>query len=248
MCGQTAEQFGNSERIIKKHYQGRVSSTVRQALTAPQAAVALTIRCGGTAVIMERFDPEAYLALVEKYKVTHSQLVPTMFSRMLKLPEAVRTRYDLSSLEIAIHAAIARRFGPYKLSLHSGSDKFSVYPTVVHHTRGVVHIEEILAALREQGYRVDVPADEDALIAMAEKRLISSRRTSSGLRIRPSAAACASPTSRLSSQMPGRTRISRVSTIPGTIPARSAIGRRRRSTSWRWLNAIFPATGAPKLP
>ena len=46
---------------------------------------------GGTAIIMERFDPEAYLALVEKYRVTHSQLVPTMFSRMLKLPEDVRT-------------------------------------------------------------------------------------------------------------------------------------------------------------
>ena len=73
--------------------------------SAPQAAVSLTIRHGGTAIIMERFDPESYLALVEKYRVTHSQLVPTMFSRMLKLPAATRRRYDLSSLEIAIHAA-----------------------------------------------------------------------------------------------------------------------------------------------
>ena len=73
--------------------------------SAPQGAVNLTIRCGGTAVIMEHFDPEAYLALVERYQITHSQLVPTMFSRMLKLPEAARLAYDLSSLEIAIHAA-----------------------------------------------------------------------------------------------------------------------------------------------
>jgi len=73
--------------------------------SAPQAAVALTLRNGGTAVIMERFDPEAYLALIEKYKVTHSQLVPTMFSRLLKLPAEARSRHDLSSLEIAIHAA-----------------------------------------------------------------------------------------------------------------------------------------------
>ncbi|HML07668.1 MAG TPA: AMP-binding protein [Xanthobacteraceae bacterium] len=73
--------------------------------SAPQAAVNLTIRQGGTAIIMERFDAERYLRLVEAYKVTHSQLVPTMFSRMLKLPEAVRRRYDVSSLEIAIHAA-----------------------------------------------------------------------------------------------------------------------------------------------
>jgi len=73
--------------------------------SAPQAAVSLTIRSGGTVIIMEHFDPEQYLQLVERYKVTHSQLVPTMFSRMLKLPEEVRSRYDLSSLEIAIHAA-----------------------------------------------------------------------------------------------------------------------------------------------
>ncbi|MEY4752143.1 MAG: hypothetical protein RIQ60_4357 [Pseudomonadota bacterium] len=72
---------------------------------APQANVSLVIRNGGTAVIMEQFDAEHYLQLVERYHVTHTQLVPTMFSRMLKLPEAVRRRYDLSSLEIAIHAA-----------------------------------------------------------------------------------------------------------------------------------------------
>ena len=73
--------------------------------SAPQAAVNLTIRQGGTVIIMERFDPEAYLSLIEQYSATHSQLVPTMFSRMLKLPEAVRKSYDLSSLEIAVHAA-----------------------------------------------------------------------------------------------------------------------------------------------
>ncbi len=73
--------------------------------SAPQAAVNLAIRMGATCVIMERFDPEQYLALIEKHRVTHSQLVPTMFSRMLKLPDPVRERYDLSSLEIAIHAS-----------------------------------------------------------------------------------------------------------------------------------------------
>jgi long-chain acyl-CoA synthetase len=73
--------------------------------SAPQAAVNLTIRSGGTVIIMEQFDPERYLELVEKWRVTHSQLVPTMFSRMLKLPEQARKRHDLSSLEIAIHAA-----------------------------------------------------------------------------------------------------------------------------------------------
>ena len=62
-------------------------------------------RYGGTVVVMERFEPETYLALVEKYRVTHSQLVPTMFVRMLKLPDEVRSKYDLSSMRVAIHAA-----------------------------------------------------------------------------------------------------------------------------------------------
>ncbi len=73
--------------------------------SAPQTAVNLALRSGGTVIIMENFNPEHYLELVERHRVTHSQLVPTMFSRMLKLPDDVRTKYDLSSLEIAVHAA-----------------------------------------------------------------------------------------------------------------------------------------------
>jgi long-chain acyl-CoA synthetase len=73
--------------------------------SAPHYAVNLTIRYGGTAIIMEHFEPERYLQLVEKYRPTHSQLVPTMFWRMLKLPPDVRMNYDVSSLEIAIHAS-----------------------------------------------------------------------------------------------------------------------------------------------
>lgn len=60
---------------------------------------------GGTAVIMEKFDPKLFLQYVEKYKVTATQVVPTMFVRMLKLPEADRTSYDLSSLNYCVHAA-----------------------------------------------------------------------------------------------------------------------------------------------
>ncbi|MCG5217463.1 acyl-CoA synthetase [Streptosporangium sp. KLBMP 9127] len=62
-------------------------------------------RLGGTIVVMERFDPEQALALIERYRVTHSQWVPTMFIKMLKLPAATRAAYDLSSLECAVHAA-----------------------------------------------------------------------------------------------------------------------------------------------
>ena len=60
---------------------------------------------GGTIVMMPRFDAEASLAAIERYRITHSQFVPTMFVRMLKLPTEIRTRYDLSSHKLAIHAA-----------------------------------------------------------------------------------------------------------------------------------------------
>ncbi|KAA1194260.1 acyl-CoA synthetase [Pseudohalioglobus sediminis] len=60
---------------------------------------------GGTSVIMERFDPERALALIEEHRATHSQWVPIMFIRMLKLPQEVRERYDVSSMQFAIHAA-----------------------------------------------------------------------------------------------------------------------------------------------
>ncbi len=73
--------------------------------SAPLAAAAGTIRLGGTVIVMERFEEEHFLQLVERHRVTYTQVVPTMFSRMLKLPEAVRRRYDVSSLEVALHGA-----------------------------------------------------------------------------------------------------------------------------------------------
>jgi long-chain acyl-CoA synthetase len=73
--------------------------------SAPQASVAAALRLGCTAIVMERFDPEQWLALVERYRVTHCQMVPVMFSRLLRLPEEVRARYDVSSLECIVHAA-----------------------------------------------------------------------------------------------------------------------------------------------
>ncbi len=63
------------------------------------------LRNGVEVVVMEHFDAELALGYIERYRVTHSQWVPTMFVRMLKLPEEVRARYDVSSLRCAIHAA-----------------------------------------------------------------------------------------------------------------------------------------------
>jgi fatty-acyl-CoA synthase len=72
---------------------------------APLAFVLGVLSFGGTVVMMERFDAEQALRMVERYRVTHSQWVPTMFVRMLKLPKESREAYDLSSLKIAVHAA-----------------------------------------------------------------------------------------------------------------------------------------------
>jgi long-chain acyl-CoA synthetase len=60
---------------------------------------------GATVVVMEHFDPEGYLAAVQAHRATHSQVVPTMFVRLLKLDEGIRDSYDVSSLKCVIHAA-----------------------------------------------------------------------------------------------------------------------------------------------
>lgn len=64
-----------------------------------------TQRLGGTAIVMERFDPLELLAAVERHRVTHVQLVPTHMIRLLRLSEEDRSRFDLSSLQMVVHAA-----------------------------------------------------------------------------------------------------------------------------------------------
>jgi long-chain acyl-CoA synthetase len=100
--------------------------------SAPLRYTSMVHRAGGTAVIMPRFDAEASLALIERHRVTHSQWVPTMFVRLLRLPDDVRRRYDLSSHRFAIHAAapcpvaIKRRmldwWGPILHEYYSGTE------------------------------------------------------------------------------------------------------------------------------
>ncbi len=99
---------------------------------APLRFSMMVITLGGTAVLMESFDAESFLKLVETYKITQSQLVPTMFVRMLKLPEDVRTKYDVSSLKGAIHAAapcpvdvkqkMIDWWGPILIEYYAGSE------------------------------------------------------------------------------------------------------------------------------
>ncbi len=99
---------------------------------APLRFNMMAIVLGGTSVIMESFDAEEFLKLVEKHRVTQSQLVPTMFVRMLKLPEEVRSRYDVSSIKGAIHAAapcpidvkakMIEWWGPVLIEYYAGSE------------------------------------------------------------------------------------------------------------------------------
>jgi long-chain acyl-CoA synthetase len=65
----------------------------------------ISIQLGHPVVLMDRFDPETMLALIERHRATHSHMVPTQFRRLLALPESVRARYDVSSLRCMIHAA-----------------------------------------------------------------------------------------------------------------------------------------------
>ncbi|MFO7964441.1 MAG: AMP-binding protein [Desulfobacterales bacterium] len=73
--------------------------------SAPLVFCGITLAVGGTVIVMEKFDAEKSLALIEKHRATHSQWVPTMFIRMLKLPKEVREKYDISSMKLAVHAA-----------------------------------------------------------------------------------------------------------------------------------------------
>jgi long-chain acyl-CoA synthetase len=65
----------------------------------------ISIQLGHPVVLMDRFEPEHMLALIERHRVTHTHMVPTQFRRLLALPEPVRGRYDTSSLRAAIHGA-----------------------------------------------------------------------------------------------------------------------------------------------
>ncbi len=73
--------------------------------SAPNTHAIFSFRAGASIHLMPRFDPEALLALIERERITHLHLVPIMFERLLKLPEEVRMRHDVSSLRFVVHAA-----------------------------------------------------------------------------------------------------------------------------------------------
>jgi long-chain acyl-CoA synthetase len=100
--------------------------------SAPNAQGLFAVALGIDLTIMPRFAPEEFLRLVSEHGITHAQVVPTMFVRLLELPEAVRSRYDISSLEAVVHAAapcpahVKQRmidwFGPIILEYYGGTE------------------------------------------------------------------------------------------------------------------------------
>lgn len=92
-------------------------------------------RVGAASILMRKFDAEAVLRHIETYRVTHAQFVPTMFVRMLKLPDEVRAAYDTSSLRCVIHAAapcpvdvkykMMEWFGPIIHEYYGGTEGFA---------------------------------------------------------------------------------------------------------------------------
>ena len=73
--------------------------------SAPNSYASLASRHNCTIVLEPRFDPEDLLQLIERHRVTHMHMVPTMFVRLLRLPDDVKKKYDLSSLRFVVHGA-----------------------------------------------------------------------------------------------------------------------------------------------
>jgi fatty-acyl-CoA synthase len=129
---------------------------------------------GATAVIMEKFDAEGFLELVQRYRVTHTQLVPAMFVRMLKLPAAVRENYDLSSLQAAVHAAspcpaevkeaMIAWWGPILTEYYAGTEGNGV--TIINSAEWLAHRGSVGRALVGEVKIVD---DETGAVLPAHK-------------------------------------------------------------------------------
>jgi acyl-CoA synthetase (AMP-forming)/AMP-acid ligase II len=102
---------------------------------------------GATTIVMRKFDAQTFLDLVATYRVTHSQVVPTMLVRILKLPEDVRAAADVSSLVAIIHAAapcpedvkaaIIDWWGPILLEYYAGTEANGV--TIVDSAQWLTH-------------------------------------------------------------------------------------------------------------
>ena len=137
------------------------------------APLRFSMRCltiGGTVVSMLKFDAEHALSLIEKFRITHSQWVPTMFARMLNLDPQVKATYDLSSHRYAVHAAapcpvdIKRRmiewWGPIVWEYYGGSERAGT--TVISAEDWLAHPGSVGPAVQGKVHILDVDWQECA--------------------------------------------------------------------------------------
>jgi acyl-CoA synthetase (AMP-forming)/AMP-acid ligase II len=129
-----------------------------------------TIRNGGTVVLMERFDAVECLRAIESYRVTHVQFVPTMFVRLLKLPDEQRVGFDVSSLRLVVHAAapcpvdvkerVIDWLGPIVVEYYAGSEQSGM--TVIASGEWMTHkgsvgrpLSGVVHILDEEGHELE---------------------------------------------------------------------------------------------
>jgi fatty-acyl-CoA synthase len=144
---------------------------------APFGYCTRTLALGGTVVMMRSFDPELSLSHIEQYSVTHSQWVPTMFIRMLKLEDEVRNRYNLSSHQCAIHAAapcpkeikqhMMNWWGPILWEYYAGTERNGT--TVISPQEWLAHpgsvgraVQSILRICDENG--TELPVGDEGMV------------------------------------------------------------------------------------
>lgn len=99
---------------------------------APIVSLARTLISGATVVLMDKWDAETTLKLIQDHRITHTHMVATMFHRLLQLPRSVRDSYDVSSLKVVLHGAAPTPvpvkkamidwFGPVLLEYYGGSE------------------------------------------------------------------------------------------------------------------------------
>ncbi|MBP7951906.1 MAG: AMP-binding protein, partial [Sphingorhabdus sp.] len=119
--------------------------------SAPMGMTAGIQAVGATAVVLPKFDPEEFLKAIERYRITAVMVVPTMFIRLLALPDEIRSRYDLSSLKTVIHAAapcpipvkhaMIDWLGPIVEEFYSGSE--GVGHVTINSTEWLSHIGSV---------------------------------------------------------------------------------------------------------
>jgi long-chain acyl-CoA synthetase len=99
-----ARQFGFAPHLDDP---SRITTAITGPMyhSAPNAYGLFATRVGANVILQPRFDPEELLQMIERHRITHLHMVPIMFNRLLKLPDAVKRKYDLSSLEFVVHAA-----------------------------------------------------------------------------------------------------------------------------------------------